>query len=177
LFTRLALSALLDAVELMAPELFKGLYPVMHSFQLLRFQVVHALFALLDHGDHADLAQHAKVLRDSRLREPERYDQRSDSQGPAPRKQLDNLAPTGLGDGVEYVGCSRRTRHASIIFPYGNLSSQDSVTRSGDGWWDDGPCDLLEWSDERIGFIVHGGRLHGMYSLDSLSAKRPTGAA
>ena len=44
-----ALSALLDAVELMAPELFKCFYPVMHRFQLLRFEVVHALFALLDH--------------------------------------------------------------------------------------------------------------------------------
>src|SRR5260370_28829225 len=124
MFTRSVLSALLDAVELMAPELFKGLYPVMHRFQLLGFQVVDALFALLDHRDQADLAQHAKVLRDSRLRKPQRYDQRSNSQGPAPREQLDNLSPTRLGDGVEYVGCSRRARHASIIFPYGNISSK-----------------------------------------------------
>src|SRR5262249_55357680 len=116
----------------MAPELFKGLDPVMHSFQLLRFQVVHALFALLDHCDHADLAQHAKVLRDSRLRKPQRYDQRSNSQGPAPRQQVDNLPPTGPGDGVEYVGCSRRTRHPSPIFPYGNMSSRDSVAPTGD---------------------------------------------
>src|SRR2546426_4838788 len=27
---------------------------------------------------------------------------------------------------------SRRTRHASIIFPYGNMSSQDLVARTGD---------------------------------------------
>src|SRR5207249_7535301 len=131
-FTRSVLSALFGAAELMAPELFKGLYPVMYSFQLLSFQVVHALFALLDHRDHADLAQHAKVLRDSRLRKPQRYDQRSNSQGPAPRKQLDNLSPTALGDGVEHVGCSRCTRHASIIFPYRNMSSQDSVSCTGD---------------------------------------------
>ena len=90
------LSALLDAVELMAPELFKGLDPVMHSFQLLRFEVVDALFALLDHRDHADLAQHAQVLRDRRLRKPQREYQRSHSQGPAPRQQLDNLPPTLL---------------------------------------------------------------------------------
>ena len=77
------LGTLLDAVELMRPELFKGLYPVMHRFQLLRFQVVHALFALLDHRDHADLAQHAQVFRDSRLRKSQRCDQRSNSQGPA----------------------------------------------------------------------------------------------
>src|SRR4029077_6787455 len=121
----------------MARELFKGLNPVVHSFQLLRFQVVHALFALLLHRDHADLAQHAKVLRDSRLRKPQRYDQRSNSQGPAPRKQLDNLSPTGLGDGVEYGGGRRGTRHASIIFPYGNISSQDSVARTGNLLWPD----------------------------------------
>jgi len=117
LFTRALLSALLDAVELLAPELFKGLDPVMNRFQLRRFQVVHALFALLDHRDHADFAQHAEVLRHSRLRKPQRFDQRPNRQGPAPRKQLDNLSPTGLGDGVEYVGGGRRTRHASIIFP------------------------------------------------------------
>src|SRR4029077_2494563 len=121
LFTRSVLGALLDTVELMAPEFFKGLYPVMHRFQLLGLQVVYALFALLDRRDQADLAQHAKVLRDSRLRKPQRYDQRSHSQGPAPRKQLDNLSPTGLGDGVEYVGGSRRTRHASIIFHCWNM--------------------------------------------------------
>src|SRR5262249_41814667 len=54
------------------------------------------------------------------------------SQGPAPRQQVDNLPPTGPGDGVEYVGCSRRTRHPSPIFPYGNMSSRDSVAPTGD---------------------------------------------
>ena len=69
-----------------------------------------------NHRDHADLAQHAKVFRDSRLRKPQRYDQRSRSQGPAPRKQLDNLSPTGLGDGVEHVGCScTRTMFSSLV--------------------------------------------------------------
>ncbi len=116
----------------MVPELFKDLYPVMHSFQLLRFQVVHALFALLGHSNQADLAQYGKVLRDSRLRKPQHYNQSSNSQGPAPRKQFDNLSPTGLGDGVEYVGCSRRSWHAPIIFAYANMSSQDSVARTGD---------------------------------------------
>src|SRR5262249_35293691 len=117
LFTRSVLSALLDAVELMAPELFKGLDPVVHRFQLLSCEAVHALFALLDHHDHADFAQHAQVLRDSRLRKPQRFDQRSNSQGPAPRQYLDDLSPTGLGDGVEYIGCSRRSRHTSIYIP------------------------------------------------------------
>ena len=113
----------------MIPKLFKGLDPVMHNSQLLRFQVVQALFALLDHRDHADLAQHAWRFSRLGMRKPQRHHQRSNSQRAVPRKQLDNLSPTGLGDGVEYVGCSRRTRHAAIVFPYGNMSSQDSVTR------------------------------------------------
>jgi hypothetical protein len=104
LFTRSLLRTLFDAVELMAPEFFKGLDPVMHSFQLLRFEVVYALLALLDHDDNSDLAQHAQVLRNSRLWKSQRYDQRSHSHIPAPRQQLDNLSPTGLGDGVENVG-------------------------------------------------------------------------
>jgi hypothetical protein len=32
------------------------------------------------------------------------------------------LAPTRLGDGVEYVGGCCSTRHTGIIFPYGNIS-------------------------------------------------------
>jgi hypothetical protein len=75
------------------------------------------LFALFDYRDNADLAEHAKVLRDSRLRKPQHYDQRPNSQGTAARQQLDDLSPAGLGDGVEYVGGRRRTRHDKIIFP------------------------------------------------------------
>jgi hypothetical protein len=43
-----------------------------------------------------------------------------------------HLSPMGLGDGDECLGYWRRTRHASIIFPYGNISSQDLVARTGD---------------------------------------------
>src|SRR6516165_5607343 len=117
LFTRPALGALLDAVQLLAPELFKGLDPVVHSFQLLRLEAVDTLLAVLEHRHQADLAQHAEVLGDRRLREAQRNDQRSDGQGPAPRQQLDDLPPPGLGDGVEDVGGGWRPRHASIIFP------------------------------------------------------------
>jgi hypothetical protein len=62
LFTRSTLGALFDSVELMAPELRKGFYPVMHRFQLFRFEVVHSFPALLRHYDDADLAQDAKML-------------------------------------------------------------------------------------------------------------------
>ena len=122
LFACSLLGALFDTVELVAPERFEGFCPVVHSFQLLGFQIVNALFALLYDRDQADFAEHAKVLRDGRLRKLQRYDQRSNCQGSSPRKQLDNLSATGLGDRVEYVGGGRSTRRDCIIFLYRNMS-------------------------------------------------------
>jgi hypothetical protein len=55
------------------------------------------------------------ILAFGQLAKPGGYDQRCNSQGPAPRQQLENLPPSGRGDGVEYVGRSRRTRRALII--------------------------------------------------------------
>ena len=39
--------------------------------------------------------------------------------------------------------------------------------------WDDGTYDLLEWSDEAIGFILHGRRLQGTYALVRFHRKGP----
>src|SRR5262249_38890722 len=117
LLSRSSLGAFLNSVELMAPELFEGFHPVMHGFQLPGFEVVQALLALLRHRDDADLAQHAEVLGDSRLRQPERHDYRPDSQRSAPRQQIDDLPPPWLGNGVEYVGCCCCSRHRSNYIP------------------------------------------------------------
>ena len=40
----------------------------------------------------------------------------------APRKQVDDLPPPRLGNGVEDVGRGRCLRHAEIIFPLWNMS-------------------------------------------------------
>ena len=39
--------------------------------------------------------------------------------------------------------------------------------------WDEGTYDLLEWTDDTIGFILHGQRLRGMYSLVRFQRKGP----
>jgi bifunctional non-homologous end joining protein LigD len=39
--------------------------------------------------------------------------------------------------------------------------------------WDEGTYDLLEWTDEAIGFVLHGHRLRGTYSLIRFHRKGP----
>jgi bifunctional non-homologous end joining protein LigD len=39
--------------------------------------------------------------------------------------------------------------------------------------WDEGTYELLEWTDDSIGFVLHGSRLHGTYSLIRFARKGP----
>jgi len=39
--------------------------------------------------------------------------------------------------------------------------------------WDEGTYELLEWSEKAIGFILHGSRLRGKYSLIRFQRKGP----
>jgi bifunctional non-homologous end joining protein LigD len=39
--------------------------------------------------------------------------------------------------------------------------------------WDEGTYELLEWSNDAIGFVLHGRRLHGTYSLIRFARKGP----
>jgi bifunctional non-homologous end joining protein LigD len=39
--------------------------------------------------------------------------------------------------------------------------------------WDEGTYELLEWSETAIGFILHGGRFDGRYSLIRFQRKGP----
>ncbi len=39
--------------------------------------------------------------------------------------------------------------------------------------WDEGTYELLEWSDDSIGFVLHGNRLDGTYSLIRFVRKGP----
>src|SRR5262249_26899028 len=107
----------------MAPEVLEQFDPVVHGFQLLGVQAVHALPAALVPGPPPDLAQQAQMLGHCRLRKSGSDDQCADGQAAAPRQHLDELPPPRLGDGVEDVGSRGRTWHAHIIFPCGNMSS------------------------------------------------------
>src|SRR5262245_32726118 len=106
----------------MAPEVLERLGPVKHGFQLLWVEPVHALPTALFDGHDLDFTQDAEMFGHRRLREPEGNDQRADSDSPAPRQKFDDLPPPRLGNGVEDISGRGGAWHASIIFPYGNMS-------------------------------------------------------
>ena len=80
---------------------FQGLHPVVEGPQLIEIQFVNATLALLSYGNDADLPQHAQVFRNRRLRQPQRQHDCPHSQAAAARKQVDDLPPSRLGDGVD----------------------------------------------------------------------------
>src|SRR5262249_44291042 len=106
----------------MAPQMFEGLHPVMHGFQLPGFEVVKSLLPLLRHREHTDLAQHTEMLGDRGLRQPERYDYCPHCQPSAASEQIDDLPPPRLGNGVKDISRGGCTCHGAIIFLYGNIS-------------------------------------------------------
>ena len=117
------LRAFSDAIELMAPVLFKSLGPIMHQFQLLGLKLIQTLLTVFADRNQAHLAQHAQVLRDSRLRHSQSHHESADRESPAPGEQFEDLTALWFRDGVENVAGSRSTGHALNIFSYGNISS------------------------------------------------------
>jgi bifunctional non-homologous end joining protein LigD len=73
------------------------------------------------------------------------------------------------------------TRHLAVEVPdhpleYGSFQGTIPKGRHGAGTveiWDEGTYSLLEWSDEAIGFVLHGERLRGTYSLVRFQRKGP----
>ena len=72
--SRLALGALLDAVELVIPERLEGPDPVVDCLEAIGVQFVQPLLARAAHADKAHLPQHPQVLGDLRLGQAERSD-------------------------------------------------------------------------------------------------------
>ncbi len=72
-------------------------------------------------------------------------------------------------------------RHLAVQVPdhaleYGSFSGTIPEGEYGAGTveiWDEGTYELLEWSDTAIGFILHGRRLQGSYSLIRFQRKGP----
>ncbi len=72
-------------------------------------------------------------------------------------------------------------RHLAIQVPdhplaYGSFEGTIPKGEYGAGTveiWDEGTYELLEWSDRAIGFVLHGHRLHGTYSLVRFERKGP----
>jgi hypothetical protein len=113
-FSRPALCSLLDPIKLVRPETLEPIYPIMHAFQLPGFKLVNPVPAVPSRGDNANFVKHREVLGDSRLPEPERCNQRPNSQRPASAEQFDDLPAPRLGDCVEHVRCRSCTRHTLL---------------------------------------------------------------
>jgi len=72
-------------------------------------------------------------------------------------------------------------RHLAIQVPdhpleYGSFEGTIPKGQYGAGTveiWDEGTYDLIEWSDETIGFVLRGQRLQGTYALVRFQRKGP----
>ncbi len=72
-------------------------------------------------------------------------------------------------------------RHLAVHVPdhaleYGSFAGTIPKGDYGAGTveiWDEGTYELLEWTDDSIGFELHGNRLHGIYSLIRFARKGP----
>jgi len=72
-------------------------------------------------------------------------------------------------------------RHLAIQVPdhpleYGSFEGTIPIGEYGAGTveiWDEGTYDLLEWTDDAIGFVLHGQRLQGTYALVRFQRKGP----
>ncbi len=72
-------------------------------------------------------------------------------------------------------------RHLAVQVPdhpleYGSFEGTIPEGRYGAGTveiWDEGTYDLLEWGEESIGFVLHGRRYQGLYSLIRFRRKGP----
>ena len=72
-------------------------------------------------------------------------------------------------------------RHLAVSVPdhpleYGSFEGMIPKGEYGAGTveiWDEGTYELLEWTDDSIGFVLHGNRLKGTYSLIRFVRKGP----
>src|SRR5688500_12547275 len=113
---------LVERLEALVPRLSEADDPVVDRLERPAIEPVHAVPALVSHGDQAHLAQDAQVLGHLRLSDAEQPDQVA-HRTLAAGEQIQDLAPARLRHGVERVRRRRRSRHEENIYPYGNMSS------------------------------------------------------
>ena len=112
-----ALGADFDAVEVVSPEALILLHPVMDRFQLLGVKAIQAKLSSLGHRNNSNFSEHAEVLRNGWLWNPERFDHLADSALVSVHQQVDNFASPRLGNCVEYVGGCRCSGHQLDYIP------------------------------------------------------------
>src|SRR2546425_2485382 len=118
----------------MGPETLICLHPVVHGLQLLRVELIQAVPALLSRRDDPHPAQHAEVLRHCRLGNPEFSDKFADRVHSTASQRVDDLAPPGLGNGVEDVRGSRRSWHHMPLYSYMGICQGPSPRAAGESW-------------------------------------------
>ena len=98
-----------DVVE---PEPAVLLCPLRHFFEALGLELIDALAAFFSLANESRAPQNAEVLRDRWPTDPEtcgelRY------RGAALPQAIEDRAPSGVGDGIEYICVGRGARHRS----------------------------------------------------------------
>src|SRR5687768_16593699 len=98
----IALGAFFDSRELVAPVAFESTGPFVKRSDSHCVRAIEGLAALPAHLHQADVAKHAQVLGDRRLREAQRYNDVAD--GTLARREIvQDVSTTRFGDGVERV--------------------------------------------------------------------------
>lgn len=86
----------------MLPETFELARPLVQRADFLRVRSIEHLAAIASHMDQTNIPQHPKVLRYTRLLQPESNHNLTD-RALLEREVIQYLAPSRLGDSVEGV--------------------------------------------------------------------------
>jgi hypothetical protein len=120
-FWGVALGELFDLVELMAPEAFEGLRPLVERTDGVGVGSVKHVAAVAADVHQANVFENAEVLGDRGLLEAQAIDDFVDGTF-LKGEEVQDVAAAGFGDGVEGVGGCCGAWHGFNIFPYGNMS-------------------------------------------------------
>src|SRR5262245_10914789 len=123
-----------DAPKLPAPVLGEHAGPVVYRFECLAVRSIQDPPAVAPQGDEVDISEHVQMLRDRRLPQLECLGDFADRPFIG-RDELEDLSPTGFGNGVEWIRCGQGAGHVPIYtFPYGNMSSALTAQRGCHVW-------------------------------------------
>lgn len=119
----MTLGAFLDSTELTPPIPFEPAGPLVERSDRVGVGAIKNLPAITPQVDEADVAKHAKMLGDRRLRQRERHDDVPDRTLPR-HEVIEDVAAAWFRDRVENVRGRGGARHDGIIFLYRNMSCQ-----------------------------------------------------
>src|SRR5437879_9134093 len=111
-----------EHVEALVPCPLVPFDPVVHVLERRRVQSIEPLPPIFARLHETNRAENAQVLRDLRLREPERVDQLVDRALPT-SERVEYFPASGLRDRVERVRRRSCSRHGSNICLYQHMST------------------------------------------------------